>query len=243
MRDGIRLNTFVFLPERGGLRFPVILHRTPYGIAAAGTGDEFDHANAWLPSTAEPMRGSILRGWKSIVAHGYAAVYQDCRGRHGSEGEDRVYADDASDGYDTLDWIAGQDWCSQRVGMSGSSAGAATTFAAASTRHPNLRAFFASVDASVGAREIFKFCIARSQVLTSVRPLLRPMICRGPVWEFADRIQITATRSKRSVKNWLADPVSHRLCAILSFRPPYASDASCRKCVTSPRLEPGKPLL
>lgn len=148
MRDGIRLNTFVFLPERGGLRFPVILHRTPYGIAAAGAGDEFDHANAWLPSTAEPMRGSILRGWKSIVALGYAAVYQDCRGRHGSEGEDRVYADDASDGYDTLDWIAGQDWCNQRVGMSGSSAGATTTFAAASTRHPNLRAFFAQAGGS-----------------------------------------------------------------------------------------------
>src|SRR3712207_7246862 len=42
------------------------------------------------------------------TAHGYAAVYQDCRGRHGSEGEDRVYADDAADGYDTLDWIAAQ---------------------------------------------------------------------------------------------------------------------------------------
>src|SRR5712671_3932622 len=77
------------------------------------------------------MRGSILRGWRNIVARGYVAVYQDCRGRHGSEGEDRVYADDAADGYDTLDWIAGQDWCNQRVGMSGSSAGAITTFAAA----------------------------------------------------------------------------------------------------------------
>src|SRR5438874_1875511 len=99
-------------------------------------------------SAAEPMRGSILRGWKNIVARGYVAVYQDCRGRHGSEGEDRVYADDAADGYDTLDWIAGQDWCNQRVGMSGSSAGATTTFAAASTRHPSLRAFFAQAGAS-----------------------------------------------------------------------------------------------
>src|SRR6266849_1208062 len=67
---------------------------------------------------------------------------------------------------------------------------------------------FSSVDASAGAREIFQVCIARSQVLTSVRPLMRPIICRGPVWEFADRIQITATRSRRSVENWLADPVS-----------------------------------
>src|SRR6478672_2121637 len=147
MRDGISLNTFVFLPPDGA-RFPVILHRTPYGIAAADARDKFDVAHAWLPNPAEPMRGSILRGWRAIVEQGYAAVYQDCRGRHGSEGEDRVYADDAADGWDTLDWIAGQDWCNQRVGMSGSSAGAVTTFAAASTRHPSLRAFFAQAGAS-----------------------------------------------------------------------------------------------
>ncbi len=148
MRDGARLNTFVFLPETGGPRWPVILHRTPYGIAAADAPHKFDHTRAWLPNPAEPMRGSILRGWRAITAHGYAAVYQDCRGRHGSEGEDKVYADDANDGYDTLDWIAAQDWSDGQVGMSGSSAGATTTFAAASTRHPSLRAFFAQAGGS-----------------------------------------------------------------------------------------------
>ena len=148
MRDGTRLNTFVFLPASGGPRFPVIVHRTPYGIAAADAPGKFDCAHAWLPNPAEPMRGSILRGWRAIVARGYAAVYQDCRGRHGSEGEDRVYADDAADGYDTLEWIAAQPWTNQRVGMSGSSAGATTTFAAASTRHPSLRAFFAQAGGS-----------------------------------------------------------------------------------------------
>jgi putative CocE/NonD family hydrolase len=148
MRDGTRLNTFVFLPEERGPRWPVILHRTPYGIAAADAPHKFDHTRAWLPNPAEPMRGSILRGWQAISAHGYAAVYQDCRGRHGSEGEDRVYADDANDGYDTLEWIAGQEWSNGRVGMSGSSAGATTTFAAASTRHPSLRAFFAQAGGS-----------------------------------------------------------------------------------------------
>ena len=35
MRDGVHLNTFVFLPTEGAPRFPVILHRTPSGIAAA----------------------------------------------------------------------------------------------------------------------------------------------------------------------------------------------------------------
>lgn len=148
MRDGTRLNTFVFLPDGGGTRWPVILHRTPYGIPAADAPHRFDHTRAWLPNPAEPMRGSILRGWKAIVDHGYVAVYQDCRGRNGSEGEDRVYADDANDGHDTLEWIAGQDWSNGRVGMSGSSAGATTTFAAASTRHPSLRAFFAQAGGS-----------------------------------------------------------------------------------------------
>ena len=148
MRDGTRLNTFAFLPGSGGPCWPVILHRTPYGIAAADARDKTDCTRAWLPSEAEPMRGSILRGWRNIVAHGYVAVYQDTRGRHGSEGEDRVYADDAADGYDTLEWISGQPWTNHKVGMSGSSAGATTTFAAASTRHPTLRAFFAQAGAS-----------------------------------------------------------------------------------------------
>jgi uncharacterized protein len=148
MRDGTRLNTFVFLPGSGGPRWPVILHRTPYGIMAGDARDKTDSTRAWLPTEEEPLRGSILRGWRNIVAHGYAAVYQDTRGRHGSEGEDRVYADDAADGHDTLEWIAGQPWTNHQVGMSGSSAGATTTFAAASTRHPTLRAFFAQAGAS-----------------------------------------------------------------------------------------------
>lgn len=148
MRDRVRLNTFVFLPLEGGPRWPVILQRTPYGIAAADAHDKTDCTRAWLPSAEEPMRGSILRGWRRIVAEGYAAVYQDTRGRHGSEGEDRVYADDAADGWDTLEWIAAQPWTSQRVGVSGSSAGATTAFAAASTGHPSLCAFFAQAGGS-----------------------------------------------------------------------------------------------
>tara|TARA_Y100001934_G_scaffold13266_1_gene16197 strand:+ start:24600 stop:26396 length:1797 start_codon:yes stop_codon:yes gene_type:complete len=147
MRDGTRLNTFVFLPADGE-RFPVILQRTPYGIAKQDGSANHDVSQGWLPSTAEPLRGSILRGWKKITSRGYAAVYQDTRGRFGSEGEDRVYADDASDGWDTLAWISEQVWTNGRVGMSGSSAGATTTYAAASTKHPCLRAFWAQVGGS-----------------------------------------------------------------------------------------------
>ncbi len=148
MRDGTRLNTFVYLPRTGGQRFPVILQRTPYGITSSDGKANTDPARGWLPAADAPMRGSILRGWKNIVARGYGAVYQDTRGRYASEGEDHVYADDAHDGYDTLEWIAGEPWCNRMIGMSGSSAGATTTFAAASQRHPYLRAFFAQVGGS-----------------------------------------------------------------------------------------------
>ena len=50
MRDGARLNTFVFLPDNGGPHWPVILHRTPYGIAAADALNKFDHTRASLPN-------------------------------------------------------------------------------------------------------------------------------------------------------------------------------------------------
>lgn len=145
MRDGAKLNTFVYLPENGATAHPVILQRTPYGITAPQGQAIFDPTKGWLPNEGEELHGSILRGWKTIVRHGYAAVYQDTRGRYGSEGIDRVYADDAADGFDTLEWIAKQPWSNQKVGMSGSSAGATTTLAAASAGHPTLRAFFAQV--------------------------------------------------------------------------------------------------
>ena len=87
MRDGVRLNTFVFLPETGGPRFPAILHRTPYGITLPAGEHVTDCTKGWLPDPKTPLFGPILRGWREIVRHGYAAVYQDCRGRYGSEGE------------------------------------------------------------------------------------------------------------------------------------------------------------
>jgi putative CocE/NonD family hydrolase len=148
MRDGVRLNTFVFLPQDGGPRFPVILHRTPYGITLPQGQHVTDCTKGWLPDPQAPLRGSILRGWREIVRRGYAAVYQDCRGRYGSEGEDHVYGDDAADGFDTLEWIASEPWTNHQVGLSGSSAGATTALAAASQRHPTARAFFAQVGGS-----------------------------------------------------------------------------------------------
>ncbi|MBM4255065.1 MAG: CocE/NonD family hydrolase [Deltaproteobacteria bacterium] len=148
MRDGVKLNTFVFLPESGGPQYPAIVQRTPYGITSPEGKNITDPTKGWLPNPNDPLRGSILRGWREIVRRGYAAVYQDTRGRYGSEGEDHVYGDDANDGYDTLEWIATEPWTNHQVGLSGSSAGATTALAAASQGHPSVRCFFAQVGGS-----------------------------------------------------------------------------------------------
>jgi len=148
MRDGVRLNTFVYLPESGGPSYPVILHRTPYGITSPPGEAITDPARGWLADPAHPMAGAILRGWREITRRGYAAVYQDCRGRYGSQGEDHAYGDDAPDGFDTLEWIDDQPWSNHRVGLSGSSAVSTTALAAASQAHPSVKAFFAQVGGS-----------------------------------------------------------------------------------------------
>ena len=83
MRDGVRLNTFVFLPKRGGPGYPVIVQRTPYGITSPEGQNVTDCTKGWLPDAKAPLRGSLLRGWREIVRRGYAAVYQDTRGRYG----------------------------------------------------------------------------------------------------------------------------------------------------------------
>jgi hypothetical protein len=131
-----KLNTFVYLPcdeHVGGCgekKFPAIQQRTPYGIGStAMNSSRLDPTKGALSRS-----GAILRGWHTITDHGYAAVYQDTRGRYASEGADHVYGDDDGDGAALVDWIANQPWSSGKVGASGSSAGSITAYAAASRR-------------------------------------------------------------------------------------------------------------
>lgn len=145
MRDGVRLNTFVYLPDDQIGTYPVIMQRSPYGITSPQGSDVFNPLLGWNPDPQLPMAGALLRGWRALVDRGYAVVFQDCRGRHGSEGEDTVYGNDANDGFDTLEWISRQSWSNQKVGIAGSSAAATTTYAAVSQNHPSVKAFFAQV--------------------------------------------------------------------------------------------------
>ena len=111
MRDGTILYADVFRPAGGG-RFPVLLSRIPYG----------KHRPQYHSMYLDPVRA---------VARGYAVVIQDVRGRHTSEGEFYPFRDEAHDGFDTVEWCAGQPWSDGNVGMFGISYHGATQWLAA----------------------------------------------------------------------------------------------------------------
>ncbi len=115
MRDGVELSTDVYLPDADG-RFPTVLMRTPYE----------NSVDAW-----------VQKG-RRLASLGYVCVMQDVRGRYDSDGEFYPFVNEASDGFDTQDWIASESWSNGRIGMAGLSYDGWTQFASASLRNPNL---------------------------------------------------------------------------------------------------------
>jgi len=114
MRDGILLATDLYRPRNASTRVPLILIRTPYNKETmAGLGERF-------------------------ATRGYAVALQDVRGRFASQGIFEPYMHEAADGYDAIEWLAGQEWCTGRVGMLGGSYDALCQFLAAAAHPPHL---------------------------------------------------------------------------------------------------------
>ncbi len=135
MRDGVKLATDIYRPARNGValaeKFPVILERTPYGKAQVSRS-EID-----VGMTASRPRPEVAQ-W--FVQRGYIVVYQDCRGRYGSEGEFVKYLSDGEDGFDTMAWLAAQPWCNGKVATMGLSYAGHTQGALACLNPPALAA-------------------------------------------------------------------------------------------------------
>jgi uncharacterized protein len=118
MRDGIVLRADVLRPARAG-KFPVLVYRTPYEKDAAQREyTTFQHA----------------------VERGYAVVIVDVRGRYHSDGDFRPYENEGRDGYDTIEWAAGQPWSNRAVGTFGLSYPGAVQWLAAMENPPHLKA-------------------------------------------------------------------------------------------------------
>lgn len=126
MRDGVRLFADIYRPSPAG-QYPVLLQRTSYD-KSAGRAQFLDAIRA--------------------AEQGYAVVIQDTRGRYGSEGEFAPFVSDIQDGYDTVEWCAGEPWSNARVGMYGISYVGATQWLAAIAAPPHLCAIVPGMTAS-----------------------------------------------------------------------------------------------
>jgi len=71
------------------------------------------------------------------------------------------------------------------------------------------------------ARENVGIVVARGRMLSSVRPLMRQKDSRRPVWEFADRVQITLSVLEALWKALVVPAPSRRLLrhTLLSLTP------------------------
>jgi uncharacterized protein len=120
MRDGAVLRADIYRPDSGAPA-PTVLHRTCYNRSFQLT------PRAGL----DPERA---------VQAGLVLICQDVRGRYESGGDFYPFAREGADGFDTIEWIASQPWCSGAVGLAGRSYPAAVQWMAAAERPPHLKA-------------------------------------------------------------------------------------------------------
>src|SRR3989440_4515338 len=153
MRDGVKLKTFILVPK-GATNAPILLTRTPYNASERVSRSQSPH----MASVVQPMD-------ETAVAAGYIIVYQDIRGKYGSEGDyimtrplqgplNPTRIDHASDTYDTIAWlIKNVPESKGRVGTIGGSYEGYTTVMSTVHPHPALKVavpFAPMVDGWIG---------------------------------------------------------------------------------------------
>ncbi len=131
MRDGVQLNTLIFIPKNKKESYPFLLMRTPYGVTGGA-----------MPNFANP----------ELATEGFIFVRQDIRGRYESEGTfemlrmsrnkaDKKSIDESSDTYDTIDWLLRNISNNNgKAGIFGISYGGWTSIIALIEPHPALKA-------------------------------------------------------------------------------------------------------
>jgi putative CocE/NonD family hydrolase len=141
MRDGTKLYTVIVIPK-AATNAPIVLTRTPYNAKARANRSDSASMLATLPLADE-----------IFVKGGYIRVYQDIRGKYGSEGDyvvtrpvigplNPTKVDHVTDAYDTIDWLVNKANLPQsngRVGMIGSSYEGFTVVMALLAPHPALK--------------------------------------------------------------------------------------------------------
>lgn len=126
MRDGIKLDAALYLPDVPGESSPCVLVLDGYG---------------WSPLGSTQYHSRL----ENLAELGYAAMHVSYRGIAESGGEEGLYNEYGRDGYDTVQWMARQKWCDGNVGIFGSSLVGINQWLVAKEAPPNLRAIVPDV--------------------------------------------------------------------------------------------------
>jgi putative CocE/NonD family hydrolase len=141
MRDGTKLFT-VIMVAKNAVNAPIVLTRTPY-----------DAGSRAKRQTSSALLSTLPLADEMFVKAGYIRVYQDIRGKYGSEGDyivtrpvigplNKTKVDHVTDAYDTIDWLVNKAHLPEsngRVGMIGSSYEGFTVVMALLNPHPALK--------------------------------------------------------------------------------------------------------
>lgn len=142
LRDGAKIYVDVFRPAGSG-KVPVIIAWSPYG-KSGGTAPRttllfnmLGMNNGMLSGLAK-FEGPDPAYW---CAHGYAICNPDTRGIAHSEGDiTMIGTQEGRDCHDLIEWLAVQNWCNGKVGMSGTSYLAFSQWFIAAEQPPHLAA-------------------------------------------------------------------------------------------------------
>ncbi|WP_431236183.1 CocE/NonD family hydrolase (plasmid) [Mycolicibacterium psychrotolerans] len=161
LRDGTTIYADVYAPAIGDPA-PAILAWSPYGKQGGfWTYDMFsERAGVAEGATSglEKFEGPDPAYW---CAQGYVIVNVDPRGAFESQGRGQFLSpQEAQDGYDVVEWIAAQDWCTGAVAMAGNSWLTMMQWRIAAERPPHLVA----IAPWEGANDIYRDLVCRGGI-------------------------------------------------------------------------------
>ncbi|KAL5002754.1 Alpha/Beta hydrolase protein [Aspergillus recurvatus] len=145
VRDGCTLYADIYRPPPDSSDpVPAIICWSPFGKRFNGI-DSLRLMTPWnlgIPDgTLSGLEKFEAPDPAEFVQHGYAIVNVDSRGAFDSEGVMAIMGtQEAEDGYDVIEWIAQQEWCSGSVGLAGNSHLAIIQWFIAALQPPSLRA-------------------------------------------------------------------------------------------------------
>ncbi|TDZ75430.1 CocE/NonD family hydrolase [Mycobacteroides salmoniphilum] len=159
LRDGVTIHVDVFRPA-GTERMPVIVAWSPYG-KGQGTSASVKGVfglvglDSGIVSGLEKFEGPDPAYW---CAQGYAVCNPDIRGVIDSGGDSVLWdRQEGRDCYDLIEWLAEQQWCSGKVGMSGTSYLAVSQWFTAAERPPHL----AAINPWEGVSDVYRDLVMR----------------------------------------------------------------------------------